>query len=232
MPGDPGTVQHTIAYTDIALRKFFETASKKPWFENTVFVITGDHTSHSDKEYFYSQSGHYEVPVLVYSPGVNISENLIQGQRKNNDDAVSLIPESHTSTTSPWAKNLVDSTIKIATQKTISQCDILPTVWSLLGSPNGKSNIQPRLGFGRSAFDPNYLGYSTHFDKDLYYIIQYPYVLALNQRGEVVDYHEQNRNQPKGTPLSQKGPQFEWMRATLQSQMLEYSHRIRNNRWE
>jgi hypothetical protein len=57
-------------------------------------------------------------------------------------------------------------------------------------------------------------------------------VLALNQRGEVVDYHEQNRNQPKGTPLSQKGPQFEWMRATLQSQMLEYSHRIRNNRWE
>ncbi|MFN5171631.1 MAG: LTA synthase family protein, partial [Bacteroidota bacterium] len=232
LPGDPATVQHTIAYTDIALRKFFETASKKPWFENTVFVITGDHTSHSDKEYFYSQSGHYEVPVLVYSPGVNISENLIQGQRKNNDDAVSLIPESHASTTSPWAKNLVDSTIKIATQKTISQCDILPTVWSLLGSPSGKSNIQPRLGFGRSAFDPNYPGYSTHFDKDLYYIIQYPYVLALNQRGEVVDYHEQNRNQPKGTPLSQKGPQFEWMRATLQSQMLEYSHRIRNNRWE
>jgi hypothetical protein len=232
LPGDPGTVQHTIAYTDIALRKFFETASKKPWFENTVFVITGDHTSHSDKEYFYSQSGHYEVPVLMYSPGVNISENLIQGQRKNNDDAVSLIPESHASTTSPWAKNLVDSTIKIATQKTISQCDILPTVWSLLGSPSGKSNIQPRLGFGRSAFDPNYPGYSTHFDKDLYYIIQYPYVLALNQRGEVVDYHEQNRNQPKGTPLSQKGPQFEWMRATLQSQMLEYSHRIRNNRWE
>jgi phosphoglycerol transferase MdoB-like AlkP superfamily enzyme len=167
-------------------------------------VITGDHTSHSDKEYFYSQSGHYEIPLLVYSPGVNIRGNL---------------------------QNQLDSTIKIAKSKTLSQCDILPTVWSLLGSSNGKSNVQPRLGFGHSAFDPNYKGYSTHFDKDLYYIIQYPYVLALNQRGEVVDYHQQLRNQRQGKPLSQKGPKFEWMRATLQAQMHEYSRRIRENQW-
>lgn len=198
LPGDEGTVQHTIAYADIALKKFFETAATKPWFENTIFVITGDHTSHSDKEYFYSQSGHYEIPLLVYSPGVNIRGNL---------------------------QTQVDSTIKIATGKTLSQCDILPTVWSLLGASS------PRLGFGHSAFDPNYKGYSTHFDKDLYYIIQYPYVLALNQRGEVVDYHLQTRNQRKGKALPQKGPQFEWMRATLQAQMHEYSRRIRMNEW-
>lgn len=198
LPGDEGTVQHTIAYADIALKKFFETAARKPWFENTIFVITGDHTSHSDKEYFYSQSGHYEIPLLVYSPGVDIRGNL---------------------------QTQVDSTIKIATGKTLSQCDILPTVWSLLGASS------PRLGFGHSAFDPNYKGYSTHFDKDLYYIIQYPYVLALNQRGEVVDYHLQSRNQRKGKALPQKGPQFEWMRATLQAQMHEYSRRIRMNEW-
>jgi phosphoglycerol transferase MdoB-like AlkP superfamily enzyme len=198
LPGDEGTVQHTIAYADIALKKFFETAATKPWFENTIFVITGDHTSHSDKEYFYSQSGHYEIPLLVYSPGVDIRGNL---------------------------QTQVDSTIKIATGKTLSQCDILPTVWSLLGAS------RPRLGFGHSAFDPNYKGYSTHFDKDLYYIIQYPYVLALNQRGEVVDYHLQTRNQRKGKALPQKGPQFEWMRATLQAQMHEYSRRIRMNEW-
>ena len=147
------------------------------------------------------------------------------------DFATSVIPGWHTTTTSPWAKNQLDSTIKIAKSKTLSQCDILPTVWSLLGSSNGKSNVQPRLGFGHSAFDPNYKGYSTHFDKDLYYIIQYPYVLALNQRGEVVDYHQQLRNQRQGKALSQKGPQFEWMRATLQAQMHEYSRRIRENQW-
>ncbi|MFM8996472.1 MAG: LTA synthase family protein, partial [Bacteroidota bacterium] len=239
LPGNPGTVQHTIAYADIALRKFFETASKKPWFENTVFVITGDHTSHSDKEYFYSQSGHYEVPVLIYAPGVDIRTNLINGRdnsqlsvKKSTDMATTLAPGWQNALLSPWAKQLSDSLIHFATQKTISQCDILPTVWSLLGSPNEKSNIQPRLGFGRSAFDPDYRGYSTHFDKDLYYIIQYPFVLALNQRGEVVDFHKQLRNQPKGTALPQKGPQFQWMRATLQAQMLEYSQRIKNNRWE
>jgi len=54
----------------------------------------------------------------------------------------------------------------------------------------------------------------------------------LNQHGEVVDYHKQIRNQPKGTPVPPNGPQFEWMRATLQAQMIEYSQRIKNNRWE
>ena len=192
LPGNPGTVQHTIAYADIALKKFFETAAKKPWYNNTVFVITGDHTSHSDKEYFYSQSGHYEVPLLIYSPDLNFSQN--------------------------YPTNL-------ATQKTLSQCDILPTLWSLLGAEN------PRLGFGRSAFDAQYEGYSTHIDKDLYYIIQYPYVLALNQQGEAVDYHRQWRNQNKSQKLPLKGSKFEWLRATLQCQMKEYSLRIKQNRW-
>jgi phosphoglycerol transferase MdoB-like AlkP superfamily enzyme len=194
LPGDEGTVQHTIAYADIALKSFFAEAAKKPWFNNTVFVITGDHTSHSDKEYFYSQSGHYEVPLLVYSPGLNLLNNV-----------QNPLP---------------------ATQKTISQCDILPTLWSLLGAKN------PRLGFGRSAFDAEYPGYSTHFDKDLYYIIQYPYVLALKNNGEVADFHSQLRNQRKGTPAKPEGPQFNWMRATLQAQMHEYSRRIRLNEWQ
>jgi hypothetical protein len=88
------------------------------------------------------------------------------------------------------------------------------------------------LGFGRSAFDPSYKGYSTHIDKDLYYIIQYPFVLALNQQGQVVDYHKQLRNNNKAQKLPLKGTQFEWLRATLQCQMSEYSQRIKQNRWE
>jgi uncharacterized sulfatase len=201
LPGSPGTVQHTIAYADIALQKFFQTASTKPWFNNTVFVITGDHTSHSDKEYFYSQSGHYEVPFLIYAPGIDIK---------------------HINEKLSGRETIINS----ATQKTLSQCDIIPTLWNLLGANN------PRLGFGRSAFDPSYKGYSTHIDKDLYYIIQYPFVLALNQQGEVVDYHKQLRNNNKAQKQPVTGPQFEWLRATLQCQMSEYSQRIKQNRWE
>ena len=32
-------IQETIGYTDYALKKFFEAASKTTWFENTIFII-------------------------------------------------------------------------------------------------------------------------------------------------------------------------------------------------
>ena len=225
LPGTPETVQHTIAYADIALQKFFQTAATKPWFKNTVFVITGDHTSHSDKEYFYSQSGHYEVPFLIYAPGIDIkhiNEKPNQSEEFRNQQLRIQQPQTFTNPPrNEWA-----DIINTATQKTLSQCDIIPTLWNLLGANN------PRLGFGRSAFDPNYKGYSTHIDKDLYYIIQYPFVLALDQQGKVVDYHKQLRNNNKSQKLPLEGPQFEWLRATLQCQMKEYSLRIKQNRWE
>ena len=225
LPGTPETVQHTIAYADIALQKFFQTAATKPWFNNTVFVITGDHTSHSDKEYFYSQSGHYEVPFLIYAPGIDIkhiNEKPNQSEEFRNQQLRIQQPQTFTNPPrNEWA-----DIINTATQKTLSQCDIIPTLWNLLGANN------PRLGFGRSAFDPNYKGYSTHIDKDLYYIIQYPFVLALDQEGKVVDYHKQLRNNNKAQKLPLVGPQFEWLRATLQCQMKEYSSRIKQNRWE
>jgi len=69
LPGSEKTVQKTIAYADYSLQQFFKSASQQPWFNNTLFVITGDHTSHGTLEYFYSPSGHYEVPVLYYFPG-------------------------------------------------------------------------------------------------------------------------------------------------------------------
>ena len=225
LPGTPETVQHTIAYADIALQKFFQTAATKPWFNNTVFVITGDHTSHSDKEYFYSQSGHYEVPFLIYAPGIDIkhiNEKPNQSEELRNQQLRIQQPQTFTNPPrNEWA-----DIINTATQKTLSQCDIIPTLWNLLGANN------PRLGFGRSAFDLNYKGYSTHIDKDLYYIIQYPLVLALDQQGKVVDYHKQLRNNNKAQKLPLVGPQFEWLRATLQCQMKEYSSRIKQNRWE
>ncbi|MDA1182583.1 MAG: sulfatase-like hydrolase/transferase [Bacteroidetes bacterium] len=192
LPGKKETIQHSIAYTDIALQQFFATASKSDWFNNTIFVITGDHTSHSDSEYFYSQSGHYEIPLLFYSPG-------------------HLLPKS-------LHKSIL--------HKSISQCDIIPTLWQLLGSDN------PRFGFGRSALDLSYLGYSTHFDKNLYTLIQYPYVLGLDENGKMLDYHKQIRNRNKGEKLIPSGVQFDWMNATLKAQMLLFSHTLRNNSWQ
>lgn len=57
-----------VGYTDFSLKMFFEKAEKQSWFNNTIFIITADHASHSKNSYFYSPMGKYEIPFLIYSP--------------------------------------------------------------------------------------------------------------------------------------------------------------------
>lgn len=58
-----------IRYTDYALRRFFETARKQPWFANTIFVITADHTSSKRTHEEYKNSrGDTMIPILFYDP--------------------------------------------------------------------------------------------------------------------------------------------------------------------
>lgn len=58
-----------IAYSDNALRKFFQTASKMPWYKNTLFVITADHTSQMMHIEYTTDEKLYSVPILFYQPG-------------------------------------------------------------------------------------------------------------------------------------------------------------------
>jgi len=58
-----------VGYTDYALKKFFETASRMPWYENTLFVITADHSRFSDQwEEYRTPMGVFSVPVLFFEP--------------------------------------------------------------------------------------------------------------------------------------------------------------------
>ena len=64
---EEGLVMHKcIRYTDHALRRFFETARKQPWFKNTLFVITSDHTNLSDHAYYQTDLGGFCSPVIFY----------------------------------------------------------------------------------------------------------------------------------------------------------------------
>lgn len=58
-----------IRYTDYSLKRFFEKASKQPWFQNTLFVLTADHTNQSDHAEYQTDLGGFCVPVLFYAPG-------------------------------------------------------------------------------------------------------------------------------------------------------------------
>ncbi len=61
-------IHKAVQYTDYALSQFFEKAKKQPWFSNTIFILTADHPSHSTNEYFYTPTGKYEVPFMLYAP--------------------------------------------------------------------------------------------------------------------------------------------------------------------
>lgn len=62
-------IQECVAYSDNAIRLFFEKAKKQPWFQNTVFVITADHTSGQLDPVYRTSLGYYEVPIIIYAPG-------------------------------------------------------------------------------------------------------------------------------------------------------------------
>ena len=67
---EEGIIMHKcIRYTDMALGKFFETASKQPWFKNTIFVMTSDHTNMSDHDYYQTDLGGFCSPLILYEPG-------------------------------------------------------------------------------------------------------------------------------------------------------------------
>jgi phosphoglycerol transferase MdoB-like AlkP superfamily enzyme len=66
---EEGIVIHKcIRYTDNALRKFFETASKQPWYKNTIFVLTSDHTNLSDHAYYQTDIGGFCSPIIIFDP--------------------------------------------------------------------------------------------------------------------------------------------------------------------
>ncbi len=69
LPEGEHPIQKAVAYTDLSMRKFFQTASKQPWFENTLFVITADHCNASLSEEYLTSMGHFKAPIIFHKPG-------------------------------------------------------------------------------------------------------------------------------------------------------------------
>lgn len=61
-------IHQSILYADYSLNQFFKTAQKQNWFENTVFVITADHTQQNDVAQYNNSVGMYRIPLIFYSP--------------------------------------------------------------------------------------------------------------------------------------------------------------------
>ncbi len=72
-----------VGYTDYALQQFFAEAKKQPWYANTLFVLTADHTNQLTYPEYTTAKGLFEVPIAFFAP-----DNSLAG--------VSPIPASQT----------------------------------------------------------------------------------------------------------------------------------------
>jgi phosphoglycerol transferase MdoB-like AlkP superfamily enzyme len=82
LPDGTLEIHKSISYADLALRKFFDKAKTAPWFKNTLFVITADHTGLPNSEKTSNRINQYWIPVLFYNPGQpglkGINDKVIQ----------------------------------------------------------------------------------------------------------------------------------------------------------
>lgn len=62
-------IHKCVGYTDMALRRFFEEAKKQKWYENTLFVLTADHTNQSCRSVYETDLGLFSVPIIFFAPG-------------------------------------------------------------------------------------------------------------------------------------------------------------------
>lgn len=78
-----------IRYTDNALRKFFETAKRQPWYKNTLFVLTADHaSSKTTHDEYKTEMGHCRIPILFFDP----SSEMPVGCHKGIAQQIDIMP--------------------------------------------------------------------------------------------------------------------------------------------
>ncbi|MBP9152061.1 MAG: LTA synthase family protein, partial [Flavobacteriales bacterium] len=81
-------IHESLGYADEALLQFFENASKTDWYQNTLFVITADHTSLSEHPQFQTKLGSLRIPIIFYAP----SDSTISGRFRQIVQQADIMP--------------------------------------------------------------------------------------------------------------------------------------------
>lgn len=67
IPSSSMSRKGALKYSDYAIGEFLAAAAKKPWFKDTVFVLTADHCANSAGKTEIPVHN-YHIPLLIYSP--------------------------------------------------------------------------------------------------------------------------------------------------------------------
>jgi len=65
----PGHREGGVKYTDYAIGRFIEEASRKPWFDDTLFIIVADHCASAAGKTRLPVAG-YHIPLFFYAPAL------------------------------------------------------------------------------------------------------------------------------------------------------------------
>lgn len=99
-----------IQYTDYAIRKYFETARKQPWFHNTIFVFTGDHTNEVYYPEYEKIMNRFAVPLIFYSPNPAYQLKGVDHELAQQIDIYPTLADliGYNSKIRSWGRSLVD----------------------------------------------------------------------------------------------------------------------------
>ena len=200
-------IHKVIKYADFALKQFFNTAKKMPWYNNTLFILVADHPAQSvipslkdeieepgDElsnyllNYYKNTSGRYAIPILFFSPG----DSLFEGIYSN----------------------------------TVQQTDIFPTILDYLNYD------QPSIAFGTSLLSDTLHRCAIQYVNGLYQLTSGKYSLLFDGENSVSLYD--NRTDPThSTNIVTLEPVIaDSLENTVKAILQQYLHRMINNQLE
>lgn len=71
-----GTFEETVEYDDEVLREFFNEMKKMKGYENTLFVITADHSSDFIYDFLNTQSEKSRIPLIFFTPDGSLKPHI------------------------------------------------------------------------------------------------------------------------------------------------------------
>ena len=80
-------IHQCIGYTDYALKQFFKSAKKEPWYNNTIFVLVGDHGNTIFYDEYKKEVNKNKVAMLIYKPN-----SKFVGEYKDYAQQIDLYP--------------------------------------------------------------------------------------------------------------------------------------------
>ncbi|MDA9646617.1 sulfatase-like hydrolase/transferase [Flavobacteriaceae bacterium] len=100
-----------VGYTDFAFKQFFESAKNEEWFDNTIFIITADHTNQVDYKEYYKPINRYAIPIMIYSP-----DNKYAGLNSDLSQQIDIYPTilnivGYDKPFRSWGRSLVDESL-------------------------------------------------------------------------------------------------------------------------